>query len=72
MENNQKVVYMVTYLDDFNKKHITFVESLSDVKFLEDRFGNKISYKYFDNLFKYPDNKTHKRMFREFKKMVMD
>ena len=39
MENNQKVVYMVTYLDDFNKKHITFVESLSDVKFLEDRFG---------------------------------
>ena len=40
--------------------------------YLEDRFGNKISYKYFDNLFKYPDNKTHKRMFREFKKMVMD
>ena len=40
MENNQKVVYMVTYLDDFNKKHITFVESLSDVQFLEDRFGN--------------------------------
>ena len=40
--------------------------------YLEDRFGNKISYKYFDNLFKSPDNKTHKRMFREFKKMVMD
>ena len=31
-----------------------------------------ITYKYFNDLYKYPDNKTHKRMYREFKKMVMD
>ena len=39
--------------------------------YLEDRFGNKISYKYFNDLYKYPGNKTHKRMYREFKKMIM-
>ncbi len=39
MENTRVVIYMVTYKDDFNKKHITFVRNYSEVKFLEDRFG---------------------------------
>ena len=40
MKNVKTVMYMVTYKDDFNKKHITFVRTYSEVKFLEDRFGN--------------------------------
>ena len=32
-------VYMVTYKDDFNKKHMTFVKSFSAVKFFEERFS---------------------------------
>ena len=40
MKNTKKVVYMVTYLDDENRKHMTFVEGFSAVKFLEDRFTN--------------------------------
>ena len=32
-------VYMVTYKDDFNKKHITFVKGFSAVKFFEERFS---------------------------------
>ena len=39
MREIKTVVYMVTYKDDFNKKHITFVKKYSEVKFLEDRFG---------------------------------
>lgn len=39
MEKTKTIIYMVTYKDDFNKKHITFVEGFSQVRFLEDRFG---------------------------------
>lgn len=39
MKEIKAVVYMVTYKDDFNKKHITFVKGYSQVKFLEERFG---------------------------------
>ena len=39
MEKTKAIVYMVTYKDDFNKKHITFVKGFSQVRFLEDRFG---------------------------------
>lgn len=39
MKNVKAVVYMVTYKDDFNRKHIAFVKGFSEVKFLEDRFG---------------------------------
>ncbi len=34
-----KTTYMVTYFDDKNKKHITFVKNLTAVKFIQDRFG---------------------------------
>ena len=36
----EEVVYIVTYLDDDNKKHMTFVKGFSAVRFLEDRFEN--------------------------------
>jgi len=39
MEKTKAIVYMVTYKDDFNRKHITFVKGYSEVRFLEDRFG---------------------------------
>lgn len=32
------VTYMVSYVDDYNKKHITFVKKFSEVRFLEERF----------------------------------
>ncbi len=38
MESRKIIVYMVTYKDDFNKKHITFVTSFSEIRFLKDRF----------------------------------
>lgn len=34
-----KVTYMVIYKDDNKQKHITFVTGYSQVKFIEDRFG---------------------------------
>lgn len=34
----KKIVYMVTYIDDEHRKHITFVEGFNAVRFLEDRF----------------------------------
>lgn len=37
--NKREVVYMVTYQDDRNQKHIAFVKGFSAVRFLEDRFG---------------------------------
>lgn len=30
--------YMVTYTDDFYKKHITFVTSMAEVNFIKERF----------------------------------
>ncbi len=38
MEKTREVVYVVTYLDDENRKHMTFVRGFSEVRFLEDRF----------------------------------
>lgn len=35
----KEVVYMVQYVDDDKRKHITFVKGFSAVKILEDRFG---------------------------------
>ena len=40
MKNIKEVVYMVTYIDDAKRKHITFVKGFSAVKFLEERFDN--------------------------------
>ena len=40
MKKVKAILYMVTYKDDFNKKHITFVRGYSEVRFLEERFGN--------------------------------
>ena len=53
MKNVKAVVYMVTYKDDFNRKHIAFVKGFSEVKFLEDRFGT-IHYEklQIDNVYK--------------------
>ena len=33
------MMYIIHYVDDEHKKHITFVRSFRDVKFLRDRFG---------------------------------
>ena len=40
MKNVKEVTYMVTYLDDYKRKHITFVRGFSAVRFLEARFDN--------------------------------
>ena len=40
MEAVKKVVYLVTYLDDFKQKHMTFVTSFSEIRFIEERFYN--------------------------------
>ena len=40
MKKIKEVVYMVTYIDDEKRKHITFVKGFSAVKFLEERFDN--------------------------------
>lgn len=32
------MIYQVFYIDDFNKKHITFVKSFKDVKFIQERY----------------------------------
>ena len=39
MKEKKSVIYMVTYADDDNKRHIAFVKNFSSVRFLEDRFG---------------------------------
>ena len=33
------MMYIVHYFDDDNKKHIFVAKSLTDVKFLQERFG---------------------------------
>ena len=40
---DKKVIYMVKYTDDRNKKHITFVRDMFSVSFLMERF-EKVSY----------------------------
>ena len=42
MEKNLK--FMVKYVDDFNRKHITILDNLSDVKFYQNRFYNRVEY----------------------------
>ena len=37
--NKREVVYMVTYRDDSNQKHLAFVKGVSAVRVLEERFG---------------------------------
>jgi hypothetical protein len=34
------IIYMVTYVDDEYRKHLTFVRGFSAVRFLIDRFDN--------------------------------
>lgn len=38
MEKKTGFIYIVSYIDDRNKKHMTFVKDFSSVRFLEDRF----------------------------------
>ena len=33
------MVYVVYYLDDEYKKHMAFCQSIKEIKFLKDRFG---------------------------------
>lgn len=33
------MMYIVHYLDDDNKQHITFVKTFKDVEFIRERFG---------------------------------
>ena len=40
MFKTKDVVYMVTYVDDVNRKHMTFVKGFSAVKFLIERFDD--------------------------------
>jgi len=49
----KKVVYMVTYKDDYHKTHMTFVEGFTAVKFLEERFSEV----YFEVTETYPQHR---------------
>ena len=33
------MMYVVYYVDDHHKKHMTFVKSYAEVEFIRDRFG---------------------------------
>ena len=35
----KKMVFIVKYVDDFHKPHITFVTSMAEVNFIRSRFG---------------------------------
>lgn len=45
---NKEVIYVVTYLDDRNQKHLTTVKGFSAVRFLEERYG-RVFYKVTEN-----------------------
>lgn len=32
-------IYVVSYVDDYNKKHITFVRGYASISFFKERFG---------------------------------
>lgn len=40
------IKYVVHYVDDFGKKHMTFVKTLKEIKFYQERFI-KVSYETF-------------------------
>ena len=46
--NNREVIYVVTYMDDKNRKHLITVKGFSQVRFLEERFG-RIHYEITEN-----------------------
>ena len=46
--NNREVIYVVTYMDDRNRKHLITVKGFSQVRFLEERFG-RIHYEVTEN-----------------------
>ncbi len=51
--------FLIRYTDDFNRKHITFTNKFSDVKFLKERFDNKVTYEptsYVENVEKNQDD----------------
>ena len=56
---NKQNGFLVRYTDDFNRKHITFTNKFSDVKFLKERFDNKVTYEptsYVENVEKNQDD----------------
>lgn len=46
--NKNEVIYVVTYIDDRNKKHLITVKGFSQVRFLEERFG-RVHYEVTEN-----------------------
>lgn len=46
--NKNEVIYVVTYMDDRNRKHLITVKGFSQVRFLEKRFG-RIHYEVTEN-----------------------
>lgn len=46
-ENNLRI--MIEYFDDDNRKHITVVNSFSEVNFLKERYYNKVNYNVIDS-----------------------
>lgn len=37
---DNRIKYIVYYIDDLCKHHVTFVSSMTEVKFIKERFGN--------------------------------
>ena len=49
MKNKKCIIYLVTYKDDFNRQHLTFVSSIKEIGFLVDRFGrNNVTFEVTD------------------------
>ena len=46
--DNREVIYVVTYLDDRNQKHLITVKGFSAVRFLEERYG-RVFYEVTEN-----------------------
>ena len=46
--NKREVIYVVTYLDDRNQKHLITVKGFSAVRFLEERYG-RVFYEVTEN-----------------------
>ena len=45
----KKIIFVVHYLDDFNKQHMAFVKTMREVRFIQDRFGH-VTYETTSNL----------------------
>ncbi len=44
MDNKNIANFMIEYIDDLHRKHLTFVKSFSEVKFYKERFDGRVKF----------------------------